>query len=1130
MEPAELLKKYFGYDTFRPMQEDVIKTILSGRDVLAVMPTGAGKSVCFQIPALLFPHGTIIISPLISLMKDQVEALAEQGISASYVNSTVPFDESIERLRDLFRGRLKLLYMAPEKLEPTYFTDCLSKVPLSMVVIDEAHCVSQWGHDFRPSYQKIKTFIDTLPAKPVVTAFTATATSLVEEDMKRSLGLGKAAVFRTGLDRPNLSFRVIHGADRRDFILRYVQNHGKESGIIYCATRKAVDEIYEMLTSRKIKAGRYHAGMEDGARRKGQEDFSFDRIHVMVATNAFGMGIDKSNVRYVLHYQMPKSMEAYYQEAGRAGRDGAKAECILLYSGQDVGIQRYLIESGNQTDGQKQMDYDRLYAMDGYCSTTGCLRNYILNYFGETADETCGRCGNCESGKGKVDITDEAVLIFRTVRSLKERYGAGVVADILKGSRTKMIRERNLDSLPTYGRLSFAKIKHLRTAIHFLIADGYLKRDGGESPLLHLTEKAEIVLERKAPVLGFAFGAEDVMASVAVEKKAILSETKSGIFEKLRRLRLAIAREEHVPPFVVFSDATLEDMVSRLPRTEEEMAEVHGIGAFKLKKYGERFLAALGEFSGAEEMRGKDEREEKNIYEKLERLRRSLAKKENLSTSQILSDTVLRRIAETCPATEEEFRGVKGIGPKKADKYAEVFLQALHPERSRISPKTESKMPEKREHVIPKTAKPVRGRKGKITAVRKETIQAGQTAAIDIETRAFFLYLKKVRARLAKETDLSAESICADRDLEKMVKSETVSDNLPAAVKAEFEKVAQERILDNIRKQLSRYDFYKELVLELRDTLGKVPTAAEFFEASKVEPHVFYNDKRTYARLCADAGIIPNFETTEEEILLQKAVPRMLSIDSTDWIFFLLSLFNDDQEERCLTALQKKYLRMWQWTIWGKDYDDAGMVSPLDAVHRLSKVAYIKEEIISLLIMQRESVEIVPKKVKVPYICPLDVYANYTRDQIFAALGFKKPNSIREGVKFLNMTNTDSITADTDVFLVTLNKSEKEFSDTTLYEDYSISKTLFHWQSQSTTSDHSKTGQRYIQQNEKGNIVFLFVRKSKKDAYGKSMPYTFLGTAHFVNYEGSQPMSIIYRLDYPIPAKYIRTTDTAGVL
>ncbi len=682
MEPREALKKYFGYDSFRSVQEDVINAIGQGQDVVAIMPTGAGKSVCFQIPALLLPAGTLVISPLISLMTDQVEALVDQGIPASYVNSTIPNDEAIEQLRELYRKNIKLLYMAPEKLDPDrensnrYFIDCLRQVPLSLIVVDEAHCVSQWGHDFRTSYQKIKTFIDSLPYRPIVTAFTATATPAVERDMKESLGLTHARVFRTGLDRPNLSFRVIEVENKEDFIRRYVKSHKKESGIIYCATRKNVEQIQAMLLQAGVKAGRYHAGMAPEDRQAAQEDFSYDRTMVMVATNAFGMGIDKSNVRYVLHHKMPKCLESYYQEAGRAGRDGGKAECILLYAAGDRGLQTYLIDHGTQTEEQKKLDYRRLDQMENYCRTSSCLRNYILDYFGEKSDAPCGHCSSCENSAAKVKITDAATLVFRTIESAKGRYGASVIAAVLKGSRRKEVVDRNLDTLPTFGKLSFVTERHIKSALASLAADGYLAREGQPYPVLTLTDKSRDVLAGKADVYGLAFGAFDAAADAAVAKKVLPGREKGGLFDRLRKLRSTIAGEEHVPPFVIFSDTTLSDMVQLLPETLSDMAKVHGIGAFKLQKYGARFLDVI---------RSKDEISDEDLDEDVDQFllqtlqikRALLAKAENVAKNRIATDKQLELMALRRPKDLAELQKIKGIGPAKAARYGDAFLDVI---------------------------------------------------------------------------------------------------------------------------------------------------------------------------------------------------------------------------------------------------------------------------------------------------------------------------------------------------------------------------------------------------------------------------------------------------------------------
>lgn len=770
MTPSDVLKDYFGYDSFRPVQKDIIDVILSGRDVMAIMPTGAGKSICFQVPALLLPYGTVVISPLISLMKDQVEALTAQGLAASYVNSTVPYKESIERLRDLYRGKLKLLYMAPEKLEPSYFTQCLLQVPLSMVVIDEAHCVSQWGHDFRPSYCRIHEFIASLPKRPIVTAFTATATPQVEADMKRSLALSDAALFRTGLDRPNLSFRVIRDVNKKDFVLRYVKAHRRESGIIYCATRKAVDEVYLMLEEAGLAAGRYHAGMDDEERQQAQDDFSYDRIMVMAATNAFGMGIDKSNVRYVLHYQMPKSLEAYYQEAGRAGRDGAAAECVLLYGGQDVAIQKYLIEQGNQPDEQKRLDYERLNRMTDYCMTSSCLRNYILSYFGERPTQPCGHCGSCENKEGQVRVTDTAALIFRTILATGERFGASVIADILKGSKSQRLKERNLLTVPTYGKLSFEKLPHIRSVLNGYLADGYLIREGDPYPVLRLTEKARDVLDGKADVYGLATGAAEVIADAAVEKgkKRTLKGAAWELFEMLRKLRLAIAREERVPPFVVFSDATLEDMAAKAPATAEAMASIRGVGTFKLQKYGDRFLQAISKARGAAAGDGREEKIEHTekdaaavpvkkktpgealaaeaLFQFLRKKRRELADKEGFLPYRVLADSSLRDMAEKKPETKEEMMAVHGMGPVKWEKYGAFFLEALSEAKKTIP----------------------------------EDACRGSAPAENHD--GCFLYLARVRSRLARTYGVTDEAICQDSALKALAagKEEALAGLLPA--------------------------------------------------------------------------------------------------------------------------------------------------------------------------------------------------------------------------------------------------------------------------------------------------------------------------------------------------------------
>lgn len=604
MDKYSLLQRFFGYTNFRPGQEELIDGILSGRDVFGIMPTGGGKSMCYQIPALLLPGITVVISPLISLMRDQVMALKSAGVPAAYLNSTLNQAQVQTVYRNLTNGQYKIIYVAPERLDTARFARVAANIPIDFLAVDEAHCISQWGQDFRPSYLRILSFIDSLPRRPVVGAFTATATKQVREDVERILRLNNPVRTVTGFDRPNLYFDVIHPELRDRELKALIGARSRKSGIVYCSTRKKVETVCEMLQDMGYAATRYHAGLSEEERSKNQEDFLYDRKTIMVATNAFGMGIDKSNVSYVIHYNMPKSLESYYQEAGRAGRDGSDAECILLYNGSDVHMAQFLINNGseneeldpNQREIIRRQDMARLEAMAGYCKTQTCLRGYILEYFGQKHPDVCGNCGNCKGIYKTVDITREAQIILSCVSRIHTRLGTWVgvnlLGNVLRGSRVKRVLELKLDELSTYGLLKDRTRSDVHAMIDQLESEGYLQSDY-ETQTLELTSSASQVLyQGKTVQMKVEIEPEPL---VAVPQKT-LSAQQTDLFDVLKELRGELAKEAGIPAYVVFSNATLTDMAKKRPLTMSEFKKVSGVGEIKASWYGNAFLTRIREY------------------------------------------------------------------------------------------------------------------------------------------------------------------------------------------------------------------------------------------------------------------------------------------------------------------------------------------------------------------------------------------------------------------------------------------------------------------------------------------------------------------------------------------------------
>ncbi|PRR82558.1 DNA helicase RecQ [Clostridium vincentii] len=677
-EIRKILEKYYGYKDFRPGQEKIISNILNKKDLLAVMPTGAGKSICFQIPALLLDGVTLVVSPLVSLMKDQVDALSSVGIKAAFLNSTLDTNEFNEVLYGLKNNEYKMIYIAPERLDSRVFLDTINSISISQIAIDEAHCVSQWGHDFRVSYRKIGDFIESFTARPVITAFTATASQEVQKDIVKLLRLRDPEVFVSGFDRENLEINVIKEGRKDRFLKEYLKKNSQASGIIYCATRKEVNSIYEDVKALGYSACKYHAGLSDKERKEYQDLFIKDKKNIMVATNAFGMGIDKPNVRFVIHNNMPQSIEGYYQEIGRAGRDGEKSECILLFTPGDIHMQKYLIDVGLKSEDRKAIAYKKLQEMVALVHSSGCYRKFILNYFGEELKEDCNNCSNCLSDGEEQDRTIDAQKVLSCIGRMKRGYGATILVDVLRGSKNQKIISLDFNNISTYGIMKDYKKDDLVGFINTLISHGFMEQVEGTYPILRLNPLSVKVLKGEEKVIFKNIKVKDT------------SFDYSDLFNKLKALRFNIATEQKVPPYVVFGDRTLKEMSNDYPLTKEQMLEISGVGEMKYEKYGEAFIKVIAEYVSTNNIvKGpKIEVEKKlpsnfnvstdeNLYLKLRELREKFAAKESKIPYSIISQNTLKEISGRYPINLADLKDITGLGPKKVETYGKKIINLV---------------------------------------------------------------------------------------------------------------------------------------------------------------------------------------------------------------------------------------------------------------------------------------------------------------------------------------------------------------------------------------------------------------------------------------------------------------------